>query len=142
MKTSIRIGAYALMIRDGQILLTYIPHGPYQGLWHLPGGGIELTETPEEALHREVLEEAGLKIVDPVLLTTVSHYCAETKAYHYIGIVYRVDRFVPADRPPQDETRWFALDTLEDSQITPFVRQLRAQGRLEHKLLNKPLTHS
>lgn len=130
MKASVRAGAYALMIRDGQILLTHISHGPFKGLWHLPGGGIELTETPEEALHREILEEAGLTIWEPVLLTTVSHHCAETRAYHYIGIVYRVEQFVLSGQPPQDEARWFALDGLDYSQTTPFVRQLRAQGRL------------
>lgn len=34
----------------------------YIGQWELPGGGMELGETPEEALHREVKEELGIEV--------------------------------------------------------------------------------
>jgi ADP-ribose pyrophosphatase YjhB (NUDIX family) len=39
---------------------------PNRGLYVLPGGGVELGETLEEAFCREVMEETGLKIIkDP-----------------------------------------------------------------------------
>jgi 8-oxo-dGTP pyrophosphatase MutT (NUDIX family) len=42
------------------------PTSPLQ--WSLPGGGIELGETADEAIRREVLEETGLRIEQAVTL--------------------------------------------------------------------------
>lgn len=58
-----RPGAYALLPRDGKLLLTvqYDPHPDLQ----LPGGGIDPGESPVPALHREVYEETGWSISAP-----------------------------------------------------------------------------
>ena len=55
-----RPGAYAVLERGGQFLLTFQeePHSEFQ----LPGGGIDPGEGPVQALHREVFEETGWKI--------------------------------------------------------------------------------
>jgi 8-oxo-dGTP diphosphatase len=52
-----RIGVFGLIIEDGKVLL-----GRRRDIdwWNLPGGGMELGETVDEALRREVLEETGL----------------------------------------------------------------------------------
>lgn len=58
-----RPGAYAVLLRDGEVLLTWqgAPHEEFQ----LPGGGIDPGENPTTALHREVLEETGWRISPP-----------------------------------------------------------------------------
>lgn len=58
-----RPGVYAVLERDGEILLTYqdAPHREFQ----LPGGGIDPGEHPIAALHREVYEETGWRISTP-----------------------------------------------------------------------------
>lgn len=60
---TLRPGAYAILPRDGKVLVTYqgAPHDEFQ----LPGGGIDPGEGPLEALHREVLEETGYRIAAP-----------------------------------------------------------------------------
>ena len=54
---TIRQGVYAILEREGSLLLTYqaAPHDELQ----LPGGGVDPGESPLRALHREVMEETG-----------------------------------------------------------------------------------
>jgi 8-oxo-dGTP diphosphatase len=57
-----RIAAYALILRDGAVLLTRIsPRGAHPGSWTLPGGGIDHGESPRAAVLREVREECGVE---------------------------------------------------------------------------------
>lgn len=60
---TLRPGAYAILSKGPSVLLTYQgdPHFEYQ----LPGGGIDLGESPVQALHREVFEETGWRIAAP-----------------------------------------------------------------------------
>lgn len=57
----LRVAAYALCVRDGQILLSRWV-GPDGKRWTLPGGGIDHGEDPYEAVIREVDEETGYSI--------------------------------------------------------------------------------
>jgi len=56
----LRPGAYAILLRGREVLLTHQldPNPEFQ----LPGGGIDPGESPVVSLHREVLEETGWRI--------------------------------------------------------------------------------
>ena len=62
-KYKLRPGAYAVLIRENRMLVTYqaAPDNEFQ----LPGGGIDPGESPVVALHREVFEETGWTISRP-----------------------------------------------------------------------------
>jgi len=56
---SFRIAVSALIFEEGRVLLA---HRRDIDWWNLPGGGMEVGETVDEALCREVAEETGLEI--------------------------------------------------------------------------------
>ena len=56
------VGAVVLT-EDGRVVLVKRGHEPLAGQWSLPGGMLELGETLEAGVAREILEETGL-IVD------------------------------------------------------------------------------
>ncbi|SFD69377.1 NUDIX hydrolase [Roseivivax sediminis] len=60
---TLRAGAYAVLMRGGEVLVTH-QEEPWPE-FQLPGGGIDPGESPLQALHREVLEETGWRIAAP-----------------------------------------------------------------------------
>lgn len=47
-----------------EILLIKRGNPPFEDLWAVPGGFIDLEETPEEAVKRELMEETGISGVE------------------------------------------------------------------------------
>jgi 8-oxo-dGTP pyrophosphatase MutT (NUDIX family) len=99
-----RVAAYALVLRDGQILLTRLASRiSADEKWHLPGGGLDHGENPRDALVREVREETGL---EAEVGDTARVYSAHLPSlwrkgrrwdYQALRIVY--DAWVPVDAP-------------------------------------------
>ncbi|MEY4306233.1 MAG: hypothetical protein RIT52_2408 [Pseudomonadota bacterium] len=70
------VSAVALIDPDGRVLLAQRPEGKsLAGLWEFPGGKVELGESPEVALIRELREELGIETKASCLapLTFASH---------------------------------------------------------------------
>ena len=58
-----RVAAYAVIVRDGAVLLSRLaPSVSEIEMWTLPGGGIDFGEHPDDAVVREVHEETGLDV--------------------------------------------------------------------------------
>lgn len=70
-----RLAAYAVIVRDGRILLSWF-NGTNPG-WTLPGGGVEYDESIEEAVVRELFEETGYHVEVGAPLTTDSFTVAD-----------------------------------------------------------------
>ncbi|MFG3011070.1 NUDIX hydrolase [Streptomyces cinerochromogenes] len=73
MRRKLRVAAYAVCVRDGQILLARSPAPDGTPEWVLPGGGMEHGEDPYDTVRREVTEETGYRIEVTGLLGVDSH---------------------------------------------------------------------
>lgn len=83
------MGVGAVVIDAGRVLLVHRGQKPLLGQWSLPGGAVELGETVEEAIVREVQEETGLR-VRPVtilkVLDRIERDAAGGVRFHYVLI--------------------------------------------------------
>ena len=79
--TAPAVGVGGVLVHEGRVLLIRRGKDPLRGRWVVPGGTVELGETLEEALVREMEEETGL-LVEPLEVVTVSAVasgCAATR---------------------------------------------------------------
>ena len=71
------LGVRGLVLNGaGEVLL--VEH-TYLAGWHMPGGGVERGETGEEALARELVEEAGVRLTAPPVLLCALPSCADDR---------------------------------------------------------------
>ncbi len=68
------IHVVAAVIVDGdRVFATQRGYGDWKDFWEFPGGKIEPGETPEAALHREILEELDTEIAVGDKITTIEY---------------------------------------------------------------------
>ena len=87
------VGVGAVIIKEGKIALIKRGNEPSKGKWTIPGGLVELAESPETAVIRETKEETTLDVKSPILVDVVSNIDLDEKSkvkYHYIIIDYFV----------------------------------------------------
>ncbi|OAH15251.1 NUDIX hydrolase [Streptomyces jeddahensis] len=68
MQKELRVAAYAVCVRDGQMLLARWVAGDGTKHWTLPGGGMDHGEDPYDTVIREVGEETGYTVQPAALL--------------------------------------------------------------------------
>lgn len=99
-----RLGAYAVAVARGQMLLTRISTNGYPaGMWTLPGGGVDHGESPHAAVRRELYEETGLRALSAALRDVHDVHTIDIgrddmyEDYHGVHLLFVVD--VDLDEP-------------------------------------------
>jgi 8-oxo-dGTP pyrophosphatase MutT (NUDIX family) len=94
----------------GQLLVARRAKDPAQGTLDLPGGFVDLDETAEEAIQREVEEETGLVITRPEYLFSLPNiYLYSGLDVHTLDLFYRSKTHATLLQPKDDVAELFFL---------------------------------
>jgi mutator protein MutT len=74
--------AAGLVFRDGKLLITQrLPEAHLGGLWEFPGGKLEVGESFEQCLRRELAEELGIEAQVHELVEELTHHYTERSVH-------------------------------------------------------------
>jgi 8-oxo-dGTP diphosphatase len=121
------VGVGAVIALKGKILLEQRKNEPGRGKWSVPGGKVELGETPEQTVIRETKEETGLVVDNPVLIDVVSQVTLDENGkvkYHFIIIDYFVRLKSGKLEAASDAAslEWVPLGEVENKDLTASFR--------------------
>jgi 8-oxo-dGTP diphosphatase len=96
------------------VLLIQRKNPPFQGRWALPGGFVDMDETLEKAVHRELMEETGIRNVQLQQLHAFSTPGRDPRG-HTISVVFW--GILDADQNPvagddAENAGWFEISKL------------------------------
>ncbi|MEE1797134.1 NUDIX hydrolase [Streptomyces sp. JV176] len=117
--------------RDDEILLVRESLGTDgEMLWSLPGGGVEDGELLHEALRRELQEETGLLVGDPVRTAFIMHIDSEQHP-SALAAAFEIDEWA-GDLTPQD-------DDIEQAAFFALPDALKLLGELDSATQREPI---
>ncbi|CAG7632186.1 hypothetical protein PAESOLCIP111_03355 [Paenibacillus solanacearum] len=120
---SIRTRVACIAVRDGQVVLMRKLIPTYFNYKQLtpPGGGVELNETLEEACVREMHEETGLIVEQPVLKGVISYmnYADRTCAVTMLFYADRIYGDLVTNEPEKHIPEWVDLGTVASNKLVP-----------------------
>ncbi len=107
-------------IRQEIFITQRIGNAHLAGFWEFPGGKIELSETPEMALKRELWEETGIVVQQASLLNVARHYFPESPERVTVLHFYLINEWKgePFGREGQP-VRWVAQNKLKMDDFPP-----------------------
>jgi mutator protein MutT len=135
------IGVGAVIIKDGKILLEKRKNEPGKGKWSIPGGLVELGESVEQTVMREVKEETGLEVEKPEHIDVVDNITRDENGeikYHFVILDYFVKLKGGTLKATSDaeELRWVTFDEVEKYDLTKTFREFFQRNKQKLEKLN------
>jgi len=100
-----------------EVLLIQRKHYPYVGMWALPGGFVEMEETVEKAVVRELQEETNIIVEGLKQLHTFSELGRDPRGRTVSVTFYGITSYKNSEVKGGDDAvdaRWFPLNNLPE----------------------------
>jgi 8-oxo-dGTP diphosphatase len=123
------VGVGGVVIKKDRALLIRRAGPPLAGEWSIPGGLLELSETLEEGVRRELGEETGIEVrvlqMIEVFERIVRDEAGRTR-YHFVIVDYLCELVSGEPRAASDVTdvAWAAADDLARYSLTPIATRV------------------
>ncbi|HLX39853.1 MAG TPA: NUDIX domain-containing protein [Ktedonobacteraceae bacterium] len=118
------IGAGAVVVCGAKVLLVRLLQGEGQGEWAIPGGFVEPEETIDQAVHRELWEETGVKADLKGLIAARSRVSSNENSAYFVFLMHATNEDTRADGLEVAEARYFTLAQVQS------LSRLRALSRI------------
>ncbi|MGD8739355.1 MAG: NUDIX hydrolase [Desulfobacterales bacterium] len=124
-----RVAVGAVVFKEGCVLLVRRGQPPAEDLWAIPGGSVEIGETLQEAVEREILEETGIKIraLKPIYTFDVIDRDAAGKVrFHYVIVDLAADYIMGEPVPGDDaiDARWVTAREISGLEVSTATLKL------------------
>lgn len=132
------VGVGAVVVRGGKALIIKRAHEPRKGEWSLPGGLLELGESLQDAVRREIKEETSLDIeVGPIIETFDRvHRDDEGKIrYHFVIVdfVCWASEGTAVAGSDADGVAWVAAAEIDDYWVNAHAKAVILRGLNYHR---------
>lgn len=124
----------AVVFKGEHVLLAQRGRAPNPGLWTLPGGAIELGETIQQAIEREVREECGLHVQAGEVVQVLNMIERDVDGavrFHYV-IIDLLCHYLDGQLAPGDDVadaRWVHPSEFSALQVPPRAQAIIAKAR-------------
>ncbi len=107
----------AVIMKEGRVFATQRGYGEFKDGWEFPGGKVEVGESPEEALRREIREELEVEVNVGDLIDTIEY---DYPAFHLSMKCYACT--IAGGSPhllEHEAARWLSADQLDSVSWLP-----------------------
>jgi ADP-ribose pyrophosphatase YjhB (NUDIX family) len=127
------VGVGAVVVRDGRALIVKRAHEPRKGEWSLPGGLLELGESLQEAVRREIKEETTLDVTVGPIIETFDRVHRDDRGrirYHFVIVDFVCwpdgGEAVPAS--DADGVAWVSVNEIDDYAVNAHAKAVIEKG--------------
>jgi ADP-ribose pyrophosphatase YjhB (NUDIX family) len=123
------LGAGGVVLANEKVLLVRLGYGVHRDQWAIPGGYVELGETADVTVQREVLEETGVSAEVEGLIAARSRFSPDENSAYLVFLLRATTADAHADGVEVSGARFFTLDELRAlPNITPLSRILATRA--------------